>query len=153
MNRQSINFRQKAQRHSDTTSAATAQRRTELKLRQRTASKRNERARARVLWLHDQRSMREGFNEGLRSGRGTERGGGRGVDLRSARRGNYYKMIKTTKTKSNQCANWTWTWPDLVLRQAIASDWIGSRLDYNNYNRLRAIHQITTTTTATTTTL
>lgn len=78
MNRQSINFRQKAQRDSDTTSAATAQRRTELKLklklRQRTASKRNERARARVLCLHDQRSMREGFDEGLRSGRGTERG-------------------------------------------------------------------------------
>jgi len=28
----------------------------------------------------------------------------------------------------------------------IVSDWIGSRLDYNNYNRLRAIHQITATT-------
>jgi len=31
-----------------------------------------------------------------------------------------------------------------VVETAIVSDWIGSRLDYNNYNQLRAIHQITT---------
>lgn len=68
--------------------------------------------------------MREGFNEGLSSARE-----GRGVDLRSARRGNYYKMIKTTKTKSNQCANWTWTWPDTLASDRIASYRIGSVRD------------------------
>lgn len=34
----------------------------------------------------------------------------------------------------------------ILAQTAIVSDWIGSRLDYNNYNRLREIYQITTTT-------
>lgn len=40
----------------------------------------------------------------------------------------------------------SWGCPLLCYCDRIVSDWIGSRLDYNNYNRLRAIHQITATT-------
>lgn len=121
MNRQSINFRQKAQRHNDTTSAATA---TETEAANGIKEK-WARARARLV------AARSAIDEG-RVQWGVEwcKGGkGGGVDLRSARRGNYYKMIKTTKTKSNQCANWTWTWPDTLASDRIASYRIGSVRD------------------------
>lgn len=56
-----------------------------------------------------------------------------GDDLRSERRENYYKMIKTTKTKSNQCANWTWIWTwdlNAVLRCVVET---GDRIGLDRF--------------------
>jgi len=73
---------------------------------------------------------------------------------RAAHWENYYEMIRAAKTESNQPKTMILPTPSgdrdgngCALLRSYRIGSIGSRLDYNNYNRLRAIHQITATTT------